>query len=570
MALAGMKVSRKLAWGFGAVLVLLAIVAAISYRDLTALKHEVDVLITEKFAKTEIANDVILNNNLIARAMRNSVLVKKQSEVSDELDRIANSTKVIKADLDKLESMVDSEAEKASFKKVQEARASYSKAKEHFLDLISGGKRDEAVDYLKRDVAIDYLLSDVRPLQDAYIATVSDMIAYQTASMEETGKQADAGVKSAITQIIVLAIIAVLAGVSVGFVITRSITGPLQKAVKVADAVAKGDLTSHIEAHSNDEAGQLLAALKRMNDNLAVIVNEVRGTTDSIRTASQEIAAGNTDLSQRTEDQASSLEQTASSMEQLSATVKQNAQNARQANQMASNASDVAARGGQMVNEAVETMASISASSKKIVDIIGVIEGIAFQTNILALNAAVEAARAGEQGRGFAVVAAEVRNLAQRAAAAAKEIKTLINDSVDKVETGAKQVNLAGGTMNEVVSAVKQVTDIMSEIAAASNEQSAGIEQVNQAITQMDNVTQQNAALVEEAAAAAESMQEQAASLSEAVSIFKLEASRQTTRTTATRPIAAVTKTNRAPALSRAMARLHTAPENAGDDWKEF
>jgi methyl-accepting chemotaxis protein len=252
------------------------------------------------------------------------------------------------------------------------------------------------------------------------------------------------------------------------------------------------------------------------------IVGEVRQGTDTIATASGQIAAGNMDLSSRTEEQASSLEETAASMEELTSTVKQNADNARQANQLAVSASSVAVRGGSVVNQVVGTMGSINASSRKIVDIIGVIDGIAFQTNILALNAAVEAARAGEQGRGFAVVAAEVRNLAQRSAAAAKEIKTLIGDSVEKVEEGSKQVAEAGKTMDEIVDSVKRVTDIMAEIQAASQEQTQGIEQINQAITQMDQVTQQNAALVEEAAAAAQSLQEQASGLSQVVSVFKL------------------------------------------------
>jgi methyl-accepting chemotaxis protein len=262
-------------------------------------------------------------------------------------------------------------------------------------------------------------------------------------------------------------------------------------------------------------------AMKTMRDNLNRIVEEVRTGTDTIATASGEIASGNMDLSSRTEQQASSLEETASSMEELTGTVKQNADNALQANQLALSASEVALMGGEVVAQVVDTMGSINDSAKKIVDIIGVIDGIAFQTNILALNAAVEAARAGEQGRGFAVVATEVRNLAQRSAAAAKEIKTLIGDSVDKVNTGSKLVNQAGSTMDEIVGSVKRVSDIISEIAAASREQSAGIEQVNQAITQMDQVTQQNAALVEEAAAAAGSLEEQAASLVDAVKVFK-------------------------------------------------
>ncbi len=314
----------------------------------------------------------------------------------------------------------------------------------------------------------------------------------------------------------------VLLAVIVGFFLIRAIVGPLNEGIAIANAVASGDLTSRIDVHSTNETGRLMMALKQMNDNLVELVGKVRMGTDSITTASSEIAAGNSDLSQRTEEQASSLEETASSMEELAATVKQNADNARQANQLAAGASEVAVKGGAVVSQVVQTMSSINESSKKIVDIISVIDGIAFQTNILALNAAVEAARAGEQGRGFAVVATEVRTLAQRSATAAKEIKELIKDSVSKVEDGTRLVDEAGATMDEIVSAVKRVTDIMSEISAASQEQSAGIEQVNQAVTQMDEVTQQNAALVEEASAAAESMQEQAQALTQAVTVFKL------------------------------------------------
>ena len=314
----------------------------------------------------------------------------------------------------------------------------------------------------------------------------------------------------------------VLLAVIVGFFLIRAIVGPLNEGIAIANAVASGDLTSRIDVHSTNETGRLMMALKQMNDNLVELVGKVRMGTDSITTASSEIAAGNSDLSQRTEEQASSLEETASSMEELASTVKQNADNARQANQLAAGASEVAVKGGTVVGQVVQTMSSINESSKKIVDIISVIDGIAFQTNILALNAAVEAARAGEQGRGFAVVATEVRTLAQRSATAAKEIKELIKDSVSKVEDGTRLVDEAGATMDEIVSAVKRVTDIMSEISAASQEQSAGIEQVNQAVTQMDEVTQQNAALVEEASAAAESMQEQAQALTQAVTVFKL------------------------------------------------
>jgi len=297
----------------------------------------------------------------------------------------------------------------------------------------------------------------------------------------------------------------------------------LKDVMRVAQALAQGDLTQTIIKDYPGLFGQTKDGVNATVANLKQLVVQIKESVDAINTASKEIASGNQDLSQRTEEQASSLEETASSMEELTSTVKQNAENAKQANQLAVSSSDVALKGGTVVRASVQTMADISESSKKIADIIGVIDGIAFQTNILALNAAVEAARAGEQGRGFAVVAGEVRNLAQRSANAAKEIKELITDSVAKIENGTSQVNEAGQTMEEIVTSIKRVTDIMAEISAASVEQSSGIEQVNQAVTQMDEVTQQNAALVEEAAAAAESLQEQAESLAQAVGVFKLD-----------------------------------------------
>ena len=331
-----------------------------------------------------------------------------------------------------------------------------------------------------------------------------------------------AGLRQSLFLMIGLIVIALAASVLLSIVFVHSITSPMNRAITIANAVASGDLTSHIDTTATNETGQLMRALKEMNDNLVDLIGKVSTGTDSISTASSELATGNVDLSQRTEEQASSLEKTASSMQELNSTVKKNADNSRQANQLAAGASEVAVKGGAVVGQVVQTMNEINESSKKIVDIISVIDGIAFQTNILALNASVEAARAGEQGLGFAVVATEVRMLAQRSAAAAKEIKKLISASVDKVEDGTRLVDEAGSTMDEIVSSVKRVTDIMTEISAASIEQSSGIEQVNQAITQMDSVTQQNAALVEEAAAAAESMQGQAQSLAQAVTVFKL------------------------------------------------
>ena len=347
-----------------------------------------------------------------------------------------------------------------------------------------------------------------------------------------------------------------------------AIVGPINEAVRVLGALAKSDLTEKITANYQGTFAKLCDNVNVSVDNLAQAVSTIKEATDSINTAANEIAAGNTDLSHRTEQQAASLEETASSMEELASTVKQNADNAKQANQMAVTASDVAVKGGNVVQQVVDTMCAINESSRKIVDIISVIDGIALQTNILALNAAVEAARAGEQGRGFAVVASEVRNLAQRSAAAAKEIKALIGDSVEKVEDGSKQVGEAGKTMDEIVASVKRVTDIMSEIAAASVEQSSGIDQVNKAVTQMDEVTQQNAALVEQAAAAAESLEEQAFTLAQTVAQFRLDSagihSSAPRRRAASLPIVA-----HKPA-THMVARVSKPSKQNADEWSEF
>jgi len=380
------------------------------------------------------------------------------------------------------------------------------------LAFSSTGKTEEARDLLIANISVS------NKLVDAF----DEHIRYNAGLGKKSAEEAAATLKRSDLWTGGIALLAIVGVTGMGLLLVRRILSALSEAVKIAQIIAAGDLTERIESKSKDETGLLMEALRGMNDNLANIVARVRIGTVSIATGTSQIASGNLDLSSRTEQQASALEETASSMEEMTSTVRQNAENARQANRLALSASEAAVKGGAVVSQVVNTMESISASSKKIVDIIGVIDGIAFQTNILALNAAVEAARAGEQGRGFAVVASEVRNLAHRSAAAAKEIKTLIGDSVEKVDLGTKLVDQAGSSMQAIVESIKSVTDIVGEITAASLEQSSGIDQINQAIAQMDQVTQQNAALVEESAAAAASLQVQARDLAQVAIVFKI------------------------------------------------
>jgi methyl-accepting chemotaxis protein len=425
---------------------------------------------------------------------------KVSSAVSSELQK-------------KIEELIVDADEKALFVRIGEQRKVYLSSRDQVARLKAAGELEQA----------DKIFETVfRPGTASYQALMMDLLKMQRAKIDASAANIDDIAASSRKLLYVLAALVLAFGAISSWLLTTGITGPLRQAVAAARRVAGGDLTGHIDDGARDETGQLLSALKDMNASLLGIVNEVRSGTDHITTSSSEIAAGNQDLSRRTEQQAGALEETASSMEELTSTVKHNADNARQANQLAASAAQVAVKGGEVVAQVVDTMDSINQSSRKIVDIIAVIDGIAFQTNILALNAAVEAARAGEQGRGFAVVASEVRNLAQRSASAAKEIKELIGDSVEKVNQGSKLVADAGTTMGEIVSSVHRVSDMITEITAASNEQSAGINEVYQAIGAMDAVTQQNAALVEQAAAAAESMQQQAAALAQAVSVFKV------------------------------------------------
>ncbi len=512
-SISDMRIGTRLAAGFSLVVLLLIGITFLGITRLSHLNQGTTLIAQDRFPKVLLAQEILNANNQVARSLRNTMIVTDANLIAKELETIAAKRKTVGEALERLGKVLVTEEGKKLLAATKVAREAYSAQLDAVLKLQSEGKKQEAA---------AVLLGKLRETQLVYMEGISELIRYQVHLVNEGGKEAEQTYLGARSLMLALAGLAVLLAAAIGWFTTRSVTRPLQVAVGVAEKVAAGDLTSHIEVAAKDETGQLLQALKDMNANLVNIVGAVREGTEAIGSGSKQIASGNADLSQRTEEQASSLEETASSMEELTSTVRQNAENARQANQLAQGASKVAMQGGQVVSEVVGTMSSINESSKKIVDIIGVIDGIAFQTNILALNAAVEAARAGEQGRGFAVVASEVRSLAQRSAAAAKEIKALIGDSVEKVDVGTKLVDEAGKTMEEIVSSVKRVTDIMAEITAASQEQSAGIEQVNQAVAEMDQVTQQNAALVEEAAAAAESLEEQAQHLTQAVAVFKL------------------------------------------------
>jgi len=507
------SVGRRLGFAFAALVLLIIFMGALGYSRLGSL-----TAVTERIVAVDTRTERVLRE-WHAETKANSVraLVLTRSEDAD-IKRLLTpplqaATKRISELQKQVEDLLRTEEAKALFSDIGAKRKIYLDARNTAIERKTAGKLDEAVQIVD---------SAMVPAIDKYVASIQKLVDYQVQLAEVSATEAAASSNSGRNTLVAACAAGVLLGIFLAWRITISITGPLRQAMGVAAALAKGELTLQIEVRSKDELGQLLSALGHTVSQLRDIIRGVRESTGAISIATKEIAAGNSDLSQRTEEQASSLEETASSMEELTSTVQQNALNAQQANQLALGASAVAVQGGTVVGQVVETMSSINASSKKIVDITGVIDGIAFQTNILALNAAVEAARAGEQGRGFAVVASEVRNLAQRSAAAAKEIKALIGDSVAKVDTGTRLVDDAGKTMQEIVASVKRVTDIMGEITAASQEQSAGIEQVNQAITQMDQVTQQNAALVEEAAAAAEAVEQQARNLDRAMAVFKV------------------------------------------------
>ncbi len=512
-----MKIGARLGLGFAALLAMQLVTTGMGMSEMRALSEDVAYVIDVGDAKLGALNQVAANVSARAIAARNLIVITDPAAQRPEVDRVKAAQVGLDKSMERLAELLKGASvgaeERKMFEQLRALEASYLPIANKVVGLATTQKTEAAVKALVQE-CMPLLTQVVAQLQ-----TFQDLLNSQAASNAAAAQSAYQRDKFLM---LLLSAASLMAGGFVAWWLTRSIVRPLGEAVAVAERVAAGDLTARIEVQSNDEAGQLLAALKQMNDSLVKVVGNVRIASDSIATGSSEIASGNQDLSQRTEEQASALEETAASMEQLGSTVRQNADNAKQANQLAMGASTVAIKGGEVVGQVVQTMKGINDASKKISDIIGVIDGIAFQTNILALNAAVEAARAGEQGRGFAVVASEVRSLAQRSAEAAKEIKGLISASVERVEQGTTLVDQAGVTMTEIVTAIKRVTDIMGEISSASAEQSAGVAQVGEAITQMDQATQQNAALVEESAAAAESLKQQSQSLVQAVAVFKL------------------------------------------------
>ena len=519
---AGMKVGTRLGLGFAWVVLLLILVTVFGLYNMDQMQRRFLDVVSVNNPESKLVTEMMETVQERSISLRNLMLQGGADDIEKEAAYIKAQTQKYLAAEQKLHKMFDSEPgtqpeEKAALPKIKAQADTAHKLIDQAVDL--GLKREayELAQFLKED----YL-----PTQKKWQAELTALNAIEDRLNQDAARDSTSAYDAARWLMLVTSAVGIITALLAAVWITRNLLkklgGEPDYAVSIAGQIADGDLAVHIETKKGDQES-LLAAMSVMRDKLAAIVTQVRAGSETISTASTEIARGNLDLSARTEQQAGSLEETASSMEQLNSTVKQNAENALQANQLAVAASDVAVQGGSIVSQVVATMESINASSQKVVDIISVIDGIAFQTNILALNAAVEAARAGEQGRGFAVVASEVRSLAQRSASAAKEIKVLIGDSVERVGAGSKLVEQAGVTMNDIVTSIRRVTDVMSEITSANTEQSSGIEQVNEAIIQIDDMTQQNAALVEQAAAAAQSLQDQAGNLTQLVSVFKLD-----------------------------------------------
>ncbi|OYU44819.1 MAG: methyl-accepting chemotaxis protein [Burkholderiales bacterium PBB4] len=589
MNLRDMKIGLRLGLGFGVIL----LAAALMLMGALASNSISRSALLDTLQRAAVQQDLAegMRQALLSSAVsvRNMGLQTKVEEVQKDEAEAKKQRNQYLANKAKLESAGLEAQEKEIFARLAA------------IDTKTDALFKEAVDLAAQfntEQAAAVITGKIDPLLVQASTELTAFIALQKQHTETATEQANRSNQQAVGVITVAGLLVLVVAALTAWRLTLSITEPLRTALEATARVADGDLVSRIEVTGKDEAGQLLTGLMHMRDKLSELVSQVRVGAENISTGANEIAAGNTDLSQRTETQASNLQQTAASMEQLSSTVKTNAETARQANQMAGSASTAASQGGVVVGEVVSTMEGITVASRKIADIIGVIDGIAFQTNILALNAAVEAARAGEQGRGFAVVASEVRSLAGRSAEAAKEIKSLIGASVEKIETGSRLVGAAGESMNDIVAQVKRVADLIGEISASATEQTSGIEQINQAIVQLDNVTQQNAALVEEAAAAADSLNQQAGKMVEVVSSFKL-ADNGTARAYSTpkrvpqavatarpsalgnnRPAPAknlpkatakpVTKTLSAPAKASRTATARATPQGGDDEWETF
>jgi methyl-accepting chemotaxis protein len=572
MHISNLKIGSRLGLGFAVVQALMLVLVGIGINSMGKIQAKLDNIVESNVREIELLHEMTDAIHVVRRVMGTLMVMKDAAALDVEYKKLEAARARYDATDELLRKRDADEAQAALRVKLSEVQALARPLNNQVVELARADKVEQA---------LDLLLKEAGPATQKWQDLLDEYVALQNKANQRDAAAARQSYGSARLFMFAVTGVALAIGALLAWLVTRSITTPINLAVQVAQTVAAGDLTSRIDASAKDETGHLLLALQDMNTSLQDIVGQVRSGTDTIATASSQISSGNLDLSARTEQQASSLEETASAVEQLTSTVKQNGDNARQANQMAASASSVALKGGSIVAQVVQTMGSINASSRKIVDIIGVIDGIAFQTNILALNAAVEAARAGEQGRGFAVVATEVRNLAQRSAGAAKEIKELIGDSVDKVEAGSRLVNEAGATMDEIVASVKRVTDIMGEIAAASHEQELGIDQIHQSITEMDGVTQQNAALVEQAAAAAASLHEQADTLANVVSVFKLDGThmQMASLARAAAPAARQIGARVSPIGKRikpaspgqpAPARLAQAAKAANDEWEEF
>jgi len=557
--LANLRLGPRIGAGFGLCIVLLLAVAGIGLVNLKRMNDDTQSIIKNDWQKAKLVTTALDNTRGSIARLFQLVQAGQSEDAARARERLEANLKATQEAMVRLEPLLLSERGRQLLAQAKTTREAYFKGGADVSALIEQGRVADAsrLAYGGTYAALQAFANDLRELNE-----------YQQQLLERSGEQSAAAFKATLWLILGLSGAAVGLAAFAAWVVTRSVTQPVARAVHLAEAVAAGDLTSRIDAPGRDEVAQLLRALQRMNESLNRIVSDVRQASDSIATGSSQIATGNVDLSQRTEEQASNLQQTAASMEQLTSTVKNNADTARQATQLASSASVVAEQGGAVVARVVETMQQIQGSSRRIADIIGVIDGIAFQTNILALNAAVEAARAGEQGRGFAVVAGEVRTLAQRSAQAAREIKTLIGESVERVETGGELVGDAGRTMSDIVAQVKRVSDLIGEISAASGEQTAGISQIGDAVAQLDQVTQQNAALVEESTAASESLRHQAVRLAQAVAVFRVAegaASPAEASAPAQRPAAAARPAPVAPVAP--VAASPAAKAAVADEW---